>query len=322
MRLIVDYRRGNSLIDSYRYGDLYRFSRLPDFRISLTSYASEVTPDTCSIPRTVNLYIIGDSYLGKNFYQNDSVFCGVKRCIYAQHNADGVKNVILNPSEKNILLLEIIETYHSALRDSNYFTKKLLTEENPKIETPDRIRALHTFFDDLMNNPLVNQNLEFNLFEYRIFRRFKEIKASLSYKWFNKLDDFVQVSPDGKYLLRRGTCFQSDGSAFIPLSDAQIEEMVSAVNFAYTHYKSKGFDEVYLSIIPNPVTILYPTYYGVYNELIPRIQNHPKLLAKVVDAYGTFKDTDAQIYCYSDTHWTLDGFTLWLNEFNKMLAKE
>jgi hypothetical protein len=91
------------------------------------------------------------------------------------------------------------------------------------------------------------------------------------------------------------------------------------MNRLYQYYRAKGFDEVYFSIIPNPVTILYPEM-GKYNEIISRVMHHPNLKVPVIDVYDQFRSAAVRIYSKADTHWSVNGFNIWLNEFNKKLA--
>ncbi|MGZ3872636.1 MAG: hypothetical protein ACXVJD_06945 [Mucilaginibacter sp.] len=95
------------------------------------------------------------------------------------------------------------------------------------------------------------------------------------------------------------------------------------MNIAYEHYRQLGFDDVYLSIIPNPTTILYPRYHDLnYNNLIPRIENDPALKLKIFDIYELFKKSPEKdkLYQHSDTHWTRFGSMVWLNEFNRQMS--
>ena len=80
----------------------------------------------------------------------------------------------------------------------------------------------------------------------------------------------------------------------------------------------KGFDEIYLAIIPNPVTIINPTLSN-YNELIPTIHKVDTLRMKILDIYSIFKQNPSAYYAKSDSHWNSAGLQLWLDGFNKRL---
>jgi len=82
--------------------------------------------------------------------------------------------------------------------------------------------------------------------------------------------------------------------------------------------RAKGFDYVFLSIIPSTATILEKNNPG-YNRLIPSLYSHPALKIPVIDVYGLFRDTPIDIFAKGDTHWNAAGFYLWLDKFNAVL---
>jgi hypothetical protein len=145
------------------------------------------------------------------------------------------------------------------------------------------------------------------------------MKANMNYVFFNRIANEVTISPNKEYLLLNETVDPlSKGSSFIPVSKNTIDSLVISLNHIYYYYKSKGFDDVYFAIIPNPVTILFPEI-GNYNELIPRIQNNKNLIVPIVNIYDNFRQIKNSIYEKSDSHWTNNGFILWVNEFNNIL---
>ena len=175
------------------------------------------------------------------------------------------------------------------------------------------------------DNPVLNENLEFNLFDYKLFTPLKEFKANLNYRLFNRVNNDVRVSPDHKYLFYNATIDTNyTTSSFTRIDNAEITRIVNVLNNIYIHYKAKGFDEVYFTIIPNPVTVLSPGILGTikYNELIPRIYNNTGLKIPVIDVYNLFRQSNIQIYFRSDTHWNNNGFHVWANEFNETIYKD
>jgi hypothetical protein len=140
---------------------------------------------------------------------------------------------------------------------------------------------------------------------------------------FDKVDKEVKMGPDHKYLLYYQTVDTSmESSSFREIPDFEIDTLINKLNRLESHYRACGFKEIYLSIIPNPVTILYPQYEGFeYNELIPRIEHNTKLKMKVVDVYNDFKVAQNPIYQFSDTHWNRNGDNIWLNNLNSILSE-
>jgi hypothetical protein len=323
MKIISDYRFSTRTIlrsDKYYYGDMFGLSYLSDFKIKNDFESSEIEVKKYNKTPSINLYIAGDSYLSNSYVKNSSLFCGVKQYTYLRVNDDDdIKTIKLIKGEKNILLIETVERAVRAYGDKNFLIDKLRIKQSGKVKTKLTVEQINEFIQKSIYNSNINQNLEFNLFDYCIFTPFKELKASINYKLFNRIADKIFISPDKTYLLYKSTIDTfSWESSFTQIDNEEVDNIVSSLNYVYNYYKSAGFDEVYLSIIPNPVIILYPQL-GKYNELIHRIQNNQNLKIPIIDVYNVFKATSKQIYFKSDTHWNNNGFDLWLNEFNKRL---
>ncbi len=149
----------------------------------------------------------------------------------------------------------------------------------------------------------------------------KEFKADTYYALFGRAGKGAYVSDDKKYLLYDltiDTIYKQ--SSFKPIEKEELDGIISTLNNIYDLYRSKGFDEVYIAIIPNPVSILYPNYHGlVYNNLTTLVQSNKALKCKVIDANMPFKQTRQQIYCTSDSHWNFNGEKIWLSVVNNAL---
>lgn len=317
MREILSYRKDlypPFSSDRYKYGDLYGFSYLKEFKIPYCSDPVYVQLEKFNRPRNINLYIVHDSYLREDYVRSDSIFCGVNK-YYSYKNE---KNVIsLDTSKTNVLVIEIVERN---LR--NYPAKKLYL----KNEAPALNETQANFYSSLkpvywtIFNPLFNQNLEYNTFEYIFFTPLKEFKAQMGYKLFNRIDPMVVISSDRRYLYLSETIDTNlSTSSFKYVGDKEVNEIVKELNYKYQYYRSMGFREVYFSIIPNPVTILNTEKYS-YNELIPKIQRNRNLKMPMIDIYSVFKKQNIQLYNRSDSHWTINGFHLWMNELNRRLS--
>ena len=109
-------------------------------------------------------------------------------------------------------------------------------------------------------------------------------------------------------------------NAFFPLDSTELTIMCSTLNKVYDYYKGKGFEEVYLSIIPNPVTMVNP-HIGKYNNLIPKLYAVDSLRMKIFNMYAIYTTCPQKYYSRSDTHWSSVGYQAWLDEFNKILEK-
>jgi hypothetical protein len=128
----------------------------------------------------------------------------------------------------------------------------------------------------------------------------------------------VTVVGNGEYLVLTETVDgkQSLASNF-PILDDELQILVNRLNEIRTFYLEKGFSEVYLSVIPNPVHLVDAQF--AYNQLIPKIQKHPDLKIPMIDIYAIFKKNPTMVYAKNETHWTNEGMQLWIDEVNRVL---
>jgi hypothetical protein len=304
------------------YGDLYGLSYLPHFRVKdPKGQRNLISFQTPSQFKDIDLYAMSDSYTWSLFLE-PQLFYHVNKVQFALFSDREIIQVNLDHHKKNVLVLESSErNIRSIYQDTAYLTRFINLNPGPHIE--DHLNADKTAKKIKLKFKLkdIDPNIEFNLWDYHFLTPIKELKAQLAYSMFNRVNHDVYVSDDQKYLLFAKTIDTVNfESAFKPIDKSELDEIINTMNRAYDYYKAKGFDEVYIAIIPNPVTILYPNFRGnVYNQLIPLIQNNKSLKCKVIDAYTPFKSSSSHLYSYSDTHWTFDGEKVWLSLLNKEL---
>ena len=349
MKMITPYRfhtLGILSSSRYRYGDLYGVSFLPDFKNAIWDEKAEIKRDTCNSPARINLYCVCDSYLWNYSYlwmtsHSPSVFCGVNSVRYVKWAVeDPARWEIVDPVEieldstkVNVLLIERAERFFQYIPVQGYSDKIKFVKKRPVAQRKaikiirqeasifaidqEKLVAIYNF----LFNKNINQNLEFNLFDYRIFIPFKEIKAQLNYKLFERSSKEVTIIPNIPYLFMNETIDpRSVRSSFIPTDDQKISNIVSGLNTIDTYYKTNGFDAVYFSVLPNPVSIISPGYQS-YNDVIKRVQNHPDLRMSMINIFDKLATAPCQVYYNSDSHWNINGFNLWVNEFNSYLRK-
>lgn len=337
MRKIYDWR----FISIYfkpdkSFGGLYDLSNLPDYRLEIPVYSVKTAFCKKNI-RNINLYVTGESFTGESFIGlgetirmkkplNKYNFCGVNIYKSAWRGKE-IYRINIDPTKKNILIIEIVEW---SMRDDfsdksttnywndinnifmiDYGNNQKLKKKNMK----DKIVKM------IFNQRLINQNLEFNLFSNPIFRIIKEWKATINMDIL-KREGNVVISRDKKYLLYRSMIDPKlNVSPFKSISDHEINNIVKNINQIYQTYKKYGFDEIYLSIIPSPVTIIDPTMMK-YNELIPRIQMNKNLKVPIIDTYNAMKKVNYQLYLNSDPHWNQRGLQLWIDIVNNEINKQ
>jgi hypothetical protein len=233
----------------------------------------------------------------------------------------------LNPHKHNILVVEMTERYvrdictkYSGMIgtlkiDSTYRgnTPYYLETSNESIKT--------SFLEKHFFNPNINSNLELNLFGYPLFRPIKELKAEFNYAVFNRANNDVFVDKKNRFLYYGPTVSGNQiMNSFFPLDSSEMPLICNTLNSVYRYYKTKGFEEIYLAIIPNPVTMINPQL-GNYNGLIPKLYAVDSLKMRIIDVYATYAKNPLQYYSRNDTHWSSAGFQTWLDEFNKTLGE-
>jgi hypothetical protein len=275
----------------------------------------------CIQKEKVKLLLWGDSYTYKI---KDSAFPCVLPYLFGRRHFQTLRYTI-DTSIKNILLIEVTERdmldYFSNNSIFDYLKKykEDRVEDIPVVpETTEDSKWSFDYWMSLMFNHNINSNIEYNLFNYNLFSAPRKIKALLNYRYFDRASGDVILSSDKKYLLLKETVSkQGWSSSYAEVSRETIINTVMMLNQVYQHYKADGFDEVYLSIIPNPASILQPKH---YNGLIPAIQCNPLLQMKCIDIYTPFTKTKEEIYRHGDTHWNNNGMSMWVDEVNKAIA--
>jgi hypothetical protein len=302
-------------------GDLVSMSYLDSVKQFLKKYKENFArPPDDSGKRNIDLYIYGDSYL---LSIPDSAFGYINSYHFGRRSYFDL-NYSLDYHKKNILIIEIAERFVRTEFQLHQIYLHLKKKEPGSVFLRlSSHPAIYAGLPDIQFfSPDINRNLEFNLFGYRFWDQVKLAKASLTYDLFKRAVGDAVVSDDGSRLFLKQTMARKDVlSSYYPFDQTELQVMISNINDVYDHYKAEGFDEIYLSVIPNPVTVLQPLY---YNGLIPQLQNPDSLKGmQIIDMYSLFmRDPDpGRLYRIGDTHWSFDGIQVWLNEVNAELKK-
>lgn len=309
-------------------GDLTGMAYLDGIRkfVEPMSYTFEKAID--STPANIHLLLYGDSYT-KDI--PDSAFACISHYDYGRRGYTNIAYT-LDSNEKNILVIEIGERF---LRD--YFSKIFIFNNvGPDVHAATTTTPTAPFiaprhyasfalpdlgFVDSMFNPNINQNIEQNVFNYAIINPIRILKATFNYHFFNRASGDVIVSKNNNALFLKETAITTGKpSSYSEITDQELFTIVNNINTIYDSYTQRGFKAVYLSIIPNPASILQPEG---YNNLIPKVQNHPGMKVPCINVYDVFKaDKDpARLYRQGDTHWNNKGMHIWLNMINAELQK-
>jgi hypothetical protein len=312
------YQSSKLFPDDYRNGDLYHLSYLPQFKEKL-----EACPPVKQTLKNsnVNLFVIGDSFTeAQRVDKND-----IHALKYTNVHWSKQATIQLDTNIRNVLIIETVErTFKDHFsQEVNQFT----FEKN--IEKVEDKKSWKRVFREKFNQTMafifpekdgIEQRFESSLFSYDLFLTFREVKATLNQVFFARVEKKVVLSKDEESIFFSEEALQRDAhSAFYPFSAEEKNALVQNINAVQERYLKAGFDEVYLSLIPNKVSIVSPNL-GSYNHLIEQIQTDTSLKMPFIDTFVEFKKDPSQYYLKSDSHWTCAGRDIWLSKVNKILA--
>ena len=299
------------IADEYRFGDLYRLSSLSQFKQAQpVCRSANRSSDTAS----THLYLIGDS-----FTEPERIDKLDFRVSHFQRTSWGhSQRIQLDPTKRNVLLIESVER-HFRQHFEHPITEIVVEADTGRtlIEQPSLGKGISSDF----HRTDVEERLEATLFSHDWAFWFKELKASLTLNWFDRTSSKVSLSQDKKQIflnLDTDTTLKIV-SSFSGLTDREVNTLVDSVNNVALHYKRLGFNEVYLSVIPNKASIL-EVHRPDYNHLIERLQTSPRLAVPIINVYDAFKQAPASPYLKGDTHWTCEGQRMWLERTQQRMG--
>ena len=293
--------------DRWAYGDLYGLCYLPQYRFKLEPF-KKYNPRNSGNPQNRILYIIGDSFLADKTLAG--AFDGFDNVIFVDRRFP-FGPIRLDSTKQNFLIMEFAE------RNLNGYNidKTNVVTANPTA-SPSPLNRL----GNIIFNKELSRNLELLLFDDKLFTPIKELKASLNYNLFGRVAKEVALSTDKKRLLLNLTVDTNDThSAFRYKTAQQIDTITTNLKEAQNYYEAIGFKKVFLSIVPNPVSI-YDENRMPYNHLLERIEQQTDL--PLISIYKTFKTDKHNLYFLSDAHWNPLGFTNWVEQVNKTLKSD
>ena len=313
----IIYKSSQLFPDDYRYGDLYHLSYLPQFKETLPICKPDKITNKV---QNVNLFVIGDSFTEEQRVTKNDIIAAT----YTNIHWSKQTHIQLDTTKKNILILETVErTFkdHFLVEVNNFKLNKNTQKEEIakswKKVLKEKIQEVVVFI--FPEKDSIEQRFEASLFSYDFFLKFRELKALINHQIFGRVEKKVILSRDKNHLFFSEEALSSDShSAFYPFLDIEKDNLIININSIRKKFLKAGFDEVYLSIIPNKVSVISPDL-GDYNNLIQRVQNSPKLEAPIIDVYSEFKKNPTKYYLKSDSHWTCEGRNIWLNKVNKIV---
>jgi len=342
MKEITDSRYQSDDIFSsskFKYGDLFGISFLKEFKIKKVEHVDKpINVDL--LPRNLSLYIICDSYVFNPFEGKSDYFSRVKdlHILKLKHLKWAVPP--FDKNKRNVLIFEIVlrnvynhmnlknirsKTDFANLSNSIHSipTTNTLVKNDSSFNPLGHLLKLIIWINQQISQTLYHKNLEshleFILFDFDFLLPFKMWKAELIMKCFNRVNGAASLSKDKKFLFMENTVIPTlKGSSTYPISDLDIEEQVYEINLLNEFFKSKGFDDVLFSIIPNPYDLVSANELGQNNQL-KRILASQNLKAKMLDITPKLSINAKNNFFQSDTHWNSNGAKIWLLEINRYL---
>ncbi|TSJ35966.1 hypothetical protein FO440_23910 [Mucilaginibacter corticis] len=309
--------------DRWRYGDLYGLCYLPWFKANLEPFKKYGYNNRQKLTNRI-LYITGDSFLADKTMEG--AFNGFDNVVFLDQRFP-YGPIALDSSKENYLIMEFTERRLNGFDfyktdEAKWAKAEISAKLNySKRTAPGTDSKLPATIWERINNAFFNKDLSRNLalllFDDRIFTPVKELKATLNYRLLGWLPQEVAISTDEKRLLLNITVDSSyQQSAFKNISGSQLDQINQNLMAARSYYESIGFKKVFLSLIPNPVSI-YDAKRMPYNHLLERVEKKTNLT--VIPLYNTFKSYPGNLYYRNDAHWNPNGFDIWISKTNEIL---
>jgi hypothetical protein len=311
--------------DRWAYGDLYGLCYLHPYKLQLEPFPAYNKPGRSRASGRI-LYIIGDSFLAD------------KTLTYAFDKFDNVQfldrrfpfgPITLDSAKQNYLLMEFAERnlngYAITGTDEVRWTRAQINRGdhfNPAYHPPSAAQtpppSLFSRFSNILFNKDLSRNLELLLFDDRLFTPVKELKAAINYRLFSRTAKEVAVSTNGQRLLLNITVDTADThSSFRPKTKTDIDSIETHLAEAEAYYKSIGFKQVFLAVIPNPVSI-YDSKRMPYNHLLERVEKQTAI--PVISVMNSYQKSRTNLFYKSDAHWNPAGFELWVKSANEFFS--
>jgi hypothetical protein len=206
---------------------------------------------------------------------------------------------------------------------ARYDTANIIINKNVKdftFENPLSSKGPTKLFAIESSDFTLNQILFLDQFSMAV----KEKKANFTNRYFNRIDENVQLSNDGKYLLST-TEIDGEYSSFVPARQTYVDSIVDYYNQQYRYYKRMGFTKVYATVMPNKVSIIAPEFKGKhYNHLADKVMNAPGLEPAFIDIYSLLEKAheQRQVFLYNDTHWNCAGEQVLVDYINENILAD
>jgi hypothetical protein len=309
----------------YALGDLYRYSFLPQYKD--TTQVLPPYPSNPSGKENLHLFVFGDSF-GAPFEAGH--FPLVSGYSYANWNHVGPSQISVSPQPgaRNILLLQCSEK-HVLLRFSrqelHQYKLPVIPGKTGGFVYQPAPKDMLAHLNQYLSRPQVTeQNINLLFFSNPMVLRLKETKAVFNQQFLGKVATEVCEWPEKQMLLQTMTLDPKYiyMSGYRQHSESELEQIARNIQSLRQYYLNRGFQEVWLALIPNPASILVPEWAGQpYNQVLGRLERRfPDSV--VVSVENAFRKTQLPVFRKGDSHWNLHGAGLWMDAVNRKLANQ
>lgn len=289
--------------DDYRYGDLYRLSNLKEFK--------EPSPK-CDLPydgekAEIALYLAGDSFTEEGRVKADQYAAYTYfRTFVAEpdHQMEWVEG-------RKILVIETVERHFRERFSEKPWGNWQRADNKPVIiekSIKDKLLDFRIPYREEMHESV--------LFSSGFFLWIKEAKAWFNHKILGHVDESVSIL-NGQ-LVYGLDVEPGISSVYDTVSEEEIDRIVRNANQTRLNYLGLGFDEVYLSVIPNKSSLILKNN-DDYNHLLQRVENHPDLTIPLISVWEEF--TSENYYQKGDSHWNCEGQKIWVDKVNALIKE-
>lgn len=301
--------------DGYQYGDLYKLSNLSAFRDPRRECHIHKPIVNYSSGKPVHLYIIGDSFTEKERIKQGDFD------VASYHYTKWSEMLHFKPDTAaiNILLVECVER-HFREKFAKGSLKTYLKGDTASFNETGKSSVMQNL-DNAFKADHSEVRLDQILFQNDFILGLRQMKADFNYHIFGRTNKEVTLVNDGKdivYYMDTDSDTSKTTSSFSILADTEVDSIVNNVNLSAEFARSLGFDQIILSIIPNKVSVIAPTY-GPYNKLIDRVNLHPNLRVPYIEVLSDFQKMGRNSYLKGDSHWTCAGQNVWLDKANQKI---
>ncbi len=317
----------NDILKPYeRYGDLYRFANLPQFKQLQPECKRLYHNFPASQKENIALYTVGDSFLEPwRINEADFPFKFYRNI----HWHDEKIQTILDTNLTNVLVLECAERHSRERFGKVPLNYKIVKAYEGKPWVPQtRFQKLKNLaaenwliFKKYAFTPETPDHLEHLLFSADWILPLKELKATLNLNWFDRVNSSASLSKDKKHIFYyKDTDTTLINSSYSKLADSELDNMVANMDSTIKAYKGKGFKHVFVSLIPSKASILAPND-GVYNHLIERFEGKVAGRFPVINIYNQYAQHRERVFEFNETHWTCYGKNIWVKNTTDIIHK-